>query len=158
MSRKSQIKKSNPRVILADSITHVIHPRDSGSVVICGSHGGYSAAVLALKGVIKGVIFNDAGGGKAGAGVAGLEILNQHGVPAAAVDTYSARIGVAGETNKGIVSYANDLALDAGVQIGCIAEIAAQAMAHADTLMMKPFDRDMSVEEKLEVVFIHPSG
>ena len=107
----------------------MLHPRDSGKVVICGSHGGYSAAVLALQGNITGAIFNDAGGGKEGAGVAGLDILNHYGVPAAAVDAFTAKIGIASETAKGIVSHANPLAQSAGVRIGSRADYAAQIAA-----------------------------
>lgn len=156
--RSRQIHRPNQDILLADSITHVVHPRDSGKVVICGSHGGYSAAVLALQRHIKGVIFNDAGGGKERAGVAGLEILNRYGVPAAAVDAFTARIGIAYETKKGTVSYANDLAQSAGVRIGSIAENAAQVMADADTLSMQSIDGNMEVEEELTVVYTHPAG
>ncbi len=155
---KKEFKKINLEIILADSITHVVHPRDSGKVVICGSHGGYSAAILALQRHIKGVIFNDAGGGKERAGVAGLDILNQYGVPAAAVDAFTARIGIACETEKGIVSYANALARSVGVQIGSVAETAAQVMASADTPSMQSVDGNMEVEEILTVVYTHPAG
>ena len=158
IKRNRQIQRPNQEIILADSITHVVHPRDSGKVVICGSHGGYSAAVLALQRLIKGVIFNDAGGGKEKAGIAGLGILNQHGVPAAAVDACTARIGIAEETKNGIVTYANALAQSAGVRIGSIAEDAAQIMASADTPSMRSFDGNMKVEEKMTVVYTHPAG
>ena len=155
---KKEFKKINQEIILADSITHVVHPRDSGKVVICGSHGGYSAAVLALQGNIQGVIFNDAGGGKERAGVAGLDILNQYGVPAAAVDAFTARIGIACETEKGIVSYANALAQNAGVRIGTIAENAAQMMAGAAAPPMRSIDGNMEIEEKITIVFTHQTG
>ena len=155
---KKELEKIKQEILLADSITHVVHPSDSGKVVICGSHGGYSAAILTLQRHIKGVIFNDAGGGKERAGVAGLDILNQYGVPAAAVDAFTARIGIAGETEKGIVSYANTLAQSAGVRIGSIAENAAQVMADADTLSMQSIDGNMEVEEELTVVYTHPAG
>ena len=155
---KEGFKNINQEIILADSITHVVHPRDSGKVVICGSHGGYSAAVLALQRHIKGVIFNDAGGGKERAGVAGLDILNQYGVPAAAVDAFTARIGIACETEKGIVSYANALAQNAGVRIGTIAENAAQMMAGAAAPPMRSIDGNMEIEEKITIVFTHQTG
>ena len=155
---KRKFKKINQEILLADSITHVVHPRDSGKVVICGSHGGYSAAILALHRHIKGVIFNDAGGGKERAGVSGLDILNQYGVPAAAVDAFTARIGIACETEKGIVSYANTLARSVGVQIGSVAETAAQVMASAGTPSMQSVDGNMEVEEILTVVYTHPAG
>ena len=155
---KEGFKNINQEIILADSITHVVHPRDSGKVVICGSHGGYSAAVLALERHIKGVIFNDAGGGKERAGVAGLDILNQYGVPAAAVDAFTARIGIACETEKGIVSYANALAQNAGVRIGTIAENAAQMMAGAAAPPMRSIDGNMEIEEKITIVFTHQTG
>ncbi len=157
--RSRQIHRPNKEILLADSITHVVHPRDSGKVVICGSHGGYSAAVLALRGNIKGVIFNDAGGGKERAGVAGLDILNQYGIPAAAVDAFTAKIGVADETEKGIVSYANALARSMGVQVGSVAETAAQMMAGVTIQPMRSIDgRDLEIEEKVTVVYTHPAG
>ena len=128
-------------------------------MIICGSHGGYSAAVLALQGNIKGVIFNDAGGGKERAGVDGLDILNRYGVPAVAVDAFTARIGIACETAKGIVSYANALAQNVGVRIGNVAEIAAQVMASATVSPMRSIDgRNLEIEEKVTVVYAHPTG
>lgn len=127
-------------------------------MVICGSHGGYSAAVLALKGNIKGVIFNDAGGGKEKAGVAGLDILNRYNVPAAAVDAFTARIGIASETEIGIVSYANALAQNTGVRIGSIADNAAQMMARVAAPSMRTIDGNLEIEEKITIVHTHPTG
>ena len=155
---KKEFKKINQEILLADSITHVVRPRDSGKVVICGSHGGYSAAILALQKNITGVIFNAAGGGKGRAGVAGLDILNQYGVPAAAVDAFTARIGIASETEKGIVSYANTLARSVGVQVGSVAETTAQVMAGAAVPLMRSIDENLEVEEKVTVVYTHPAG
>ena len=126
-------------------------------MVISGSHGGHSAAVFALQGYVKGAIFNDAGGGKEKAGVAGLEILNKYGVAAAAVDAFTARIGSACETKKGIVSYANAVAQNAGVRIGSIAETAAQLMAKATPPRLS-IDDNPEMEEKITVVYTHPAG
>ena len=158
MKKRSQISGSIEEIILADSITHVVYPRDTGSVVICGSHGGYSAAVLTLQRRIKGVIFNDAGGGKDHAGVAGLDILDQYGVMAAAVDAFSAKIGIASETKKGIVSFANELAQSAGVRIGSIGETAAQVMATAPAPSVRSMDENLEAEEKTTIVTTHPAG
>jgi len=135
-----------------------MYPRDAGRVVVCGSHGGYSAAVLTLQRRAKGVIFNDAGGGKENAGVAGLAILNDHGVMAAAVDTFTARIGIAEETNKGIVSFANTLAQRAGVRIGSVAESAARLMTKASVPLENASDVDLEFEETETIVHTHPGG
>ena len=127
-------------------------------MVICGSHGGYSAAVLALQRHIKGIIFNDAGGGKKNAGIFGLDILDRHGVMAAAVDAFTARIGIASETEKGTLSYVNALARKVGIRVGSIAEDAAQVMAGAPALPRRSVEGKLSAEEKITVVYTHPAG
>ena len=61
-----------------------------------GSHGGVSAARFALDVRAALYVFNDAGGGKEQAGVAGLDLLEAASIAAICVSHDSARIGEAG--------------------------------------------------------------
>ncbi|MBI3890309.1 MAG: hypothetical protein HY303_02115 [Candidatus Wallbacteria bacterium] len=75
-----------------DSIAY-LDTSHAGAIVCCGSHGGTSAAQFAARFPVGAVVFNDAGFGKEAAGIRGLDLLAAKGVPAAAVDNTSARIG-----------------------------------------------------------------
>lgn len=104
-------------VLLVDSITEAIGRGDR--VVVSGSHGGLSAGRFALESGARVVVFNDAGIGRDRAGVAALDLLQAHGVAAAAVSHDSARIGEARSTfEDGIVSCANDAATALGAAPG----------------------------------------
>jgi len=106
------------RFVLAHSITAVAEP-ERGRVVVCGSHGGSYSAAYALSLGVPSVVFNDAGGGLDGAGIAGLDLLQAHGVPAFAVSHRSARIGDARDTwERGQVSACNAAASRLGIQRG----------------------------------------
>jgi hypothetical protein len=101
-----------------DSITEAVGG-EPGLVLFSGSHGGTSAARFALECRPRLVLFNDAGGGRDDAGVAGLELLQRAGIAAAAVAHASARIGEARSTYlDGCVSRANALAGALGAMPG----------------------------------------
>ena len=103
---------------LIDSISAVTHEM-RGEIVITGSHGGSSAARLALAHPPGLVVFNDAGVGRDDAGIRGLEILQSAGVAACTVSHSSARIGEAGSTlQNGTISRANSLAMARGIVAG----------------------------------------
>ena len=68
-------------VRLLDSITEAVGTAAS-CVVVSGSHGGLSAGRFALQAQTFLAIFNDAGVGKDGAGVAALSLLAQAGMAA----------------------------------------------------------------------------
>ena len=98
------------RVLLMDSITR-LRPEHLGAVVVSGSHGGVSAAGFAMACPLALVVFNGAGVGKDGAGIAGLAMLQAHGTAAATVAHTSARIGEAADTwASGVVSHLNEAA------------------------------------------------
>ncbi len=104
--------------VLLDSAAE-IRPKHAGRVVVTGSHGGASAARFALVARLAGVVFNDAGVGKDGAGVSGLALMQQAGVPALAASHDSARIGDAADMlANGVVSHANAAAAALGVAPG----------------------------------------
>ncbi|HRH89284.1 MAG TPA: hypothetical protein PLO41_20755 [Rubrivivax sp.] len=106
------------RVLLVDSITEAVG-QGAGCVVVSGSHGGLSAARFALQAAVRLAVFNDAGGGKDGAGVAGLPWLQRHGIAALAVAHDSARIGEAASTwRDGIISRVNEAAAALGARPG----------------------------------------
>ena len=81
-----------PGVIAADTITK-LPPEAEGAVVVSGSHGGRYPGYLAAKGRVRAAIFNDAGGGKDGAGLGSLAYLDALSIAAATVAHDSARIG-----------------------------------------------------------------
>ncbi len=108
------------RVVVIDSIAKVT-PMAQGCYVVCGSHGALSAARFVVEVKPALVVFNDAGGGKDDAGIAGLDLLQQCGIPAAAVAHTSARIGDGADTwAGGVVSRANPLAEALGLKPGAV--------------------------------------
>lgn len=127
---------------LLDSITDASGAH-AGGVAVSGSHGGlYPAAVASARG-LKAAIFNDAGVGLDEAGVAGVMALGRIGVPAAAVDCMSARIGDAAETSRGVISMINTAAMAYRVTFGMDAAEAARRFLAAD----EPEDRLPAPEE-----------
>ena len=117
--RKTEVARGPGGTILVmDSIT-LVTPADAGAVVVSGSHGGESSAEFALEVPLALVVFNDAGVGKDGAGIAALARLQQRGVAACTVAHTSARIGDAQDAwDSGIVSHANAAARSLGLQPG----------------------------------------
>ena len=100
-----------------DSITE-LQPADAGCIALSGSHGGLSSAryALAVRPLLS--VFNDAGIGLDDAGIAGLALLQTHGLAACTVSHRSARIGQAASTlGDGVVSCANDAALALGIKL-----------------------------------------
>jgi hypothetical protein len=103
---------------IVDSITE-LGPQDAGCVAVSGSHGGVSAARFALAARPLLSVFNDAGVGKDGAGIAGLAVLQAQQLAACAVAHTSARIGDARSTrDDGIISHCNPLAAALGLAPG----------------------------------------
>jgi len=117
-------------LFVVDSIA-AAEPAMADAVVVCGSHGGVSAAryVLALPRRPHAVFFNDAGIGKDRAGVAALALLDQAGVIAAAYSSQSARIGEAVDgLDHGVISVVNGRAAAAGVRAGMHVAAAAERL------------------------------
>lgn len=113
----------------ADTIT-VLPDGAAGTVIVSGSHGGRYAAALAAKARPRAVILNDAGVGKDGAGIAGLDLLQALGIPAATVDAHSCRIGDAADMlTRGRISHRNALAAALEVAPGQRCHTAARALA-----------------------------
>ena len=103
------------KTVLMDSISYVTD-ESRGNIIISGSHGGTSSARYAIAYGVGAVFFNDAGTGKNGAGIKGLDQLQQAGIIAAAASHETAEIGNAADTYRsGIVSHRNRLAEQAGI-------------------------------------------
>src|SRR6202050_2389250 len=65
----------------------------AGHVLVSGSYGGEYNAFHAGKRGIRGVVLNDAGVGRDGAGIRGLAYLDRVGLPGAAADANTCHIG-----------------------------------------------------------------
>jgi hypothetical protein len=123
-----RLRAPEPEPILVDSIAEA-NPAMADRVVVCGSHGGRSAAhyVLALRTRPRAVFFNDAGIGKDEAGIVALAMLEAAGVIAAVYDHDSARIGDATDGwANGRISRSNPSAAAAGVTAGMAVSEAAR--------------------------------
>lgn len=127
------------QILVLNSITHAAAGA-VGQVVVAASHGGMIAGAIAAAKLVRSVIFNDAGGGKEGAGMASLGPLEQMGMAAATVARRSARMGDGPHTHQhGLVSHANALALQCGVHIGMPCAQAAERLRQAPMPTGAPF-------------------
>ena len=125
-------------ILTADSITR-IGAEAKGGVVVNGSHGGIYAAYLAAKLGVAAAIFNDAGGGRDGAGIAGLDYLAELGIPAAAVGHMTARIGDGADMiARGVITHANAPAAALGCRAGLACREAAEALQSVTPAMREP--------------------
>ena len=105
-------------MLLVDSITEAVS-HGAGCVVVSGSHGGISAGHFALQARPLLSVFNDAGVGKGGAGIAALALLQAANLAACTVGHDSARIGDANSTlDEGVISFANAAAVALGARPG----------------------------------------
>jgi hypothetical protein len=125
------LKPVAPGVIAADTITK-LPPEAEGAVVVSGSHGGRYPGYLAAKGRVRAAIFNDAGGGKDGAGLGSLAYLDGLGIAAATVAHDSARIGDTDDMiARGRISAMNEAAQGVGLIVGMACLEAAVLLASA---------------------------
>jgi len=131
---------SPPRapILTADSITR-IGDEAKGAVVVNGSHGGLYAAYLAAKLGVAAAIFNDAGVGRDGAGIAGLDYLAALGIPAATVGHMTARIGDGADMiARGVITHANHPASALGCHAGLACREAAMALQSVTPARREP--------------------
>lgn len=117
--------------VVLDSVTH-LEAKHRGAVAYCASHGGsYAAYYAAAKGVAA-VILSDAGIGRERAGIAGLDLLEKIGVPAAAISHCSARIGYGGDgVARGVLSTVNGPAAALGLNVGMTCRAALERLVAA---------------------------
>ena len=101
-----------------------------GNVLVSGSYGGEYNAFHAAKRPLRGVILNDAGVGKDGAGISGLAYLDRIGLPAATADARTCHIGDGDDMlAHGVISHVNAAAARLGCAAGQSVRACAEAMA-----------------------------
>lgn len=110
---RSRIRNSGHRDVWALDSVSLVRAEDRRSIVVTGSHGallgGKPDHVLDVD--VFAALFNDAGGGKDGAGYARLAALDPRGIAAATVSSQSARIGDGLSTyDTGVLSHLNETA------------------------------------------------
>lgn len=119
-------------LLVLDSVTRM-DERHRGKVLVAGSHGGVYAAYLAALGQLRGVILNDAGGGKEDAGIGGLSYLDDAGIAAATVSHRSSRIGDGADMlARGLISHVNRLGAAAGCRPGMDCADCARLLTKAE--------------------------
>lgn len=116
---------------VVDSITE-LSAADAGCLAVSGSHGGLSSARYAVAARPLLSVFNDAGGGRDGAGLAALAVLQAQGLAACTVSHASARIGEARSTlDDGVVSHNNARAAALGIRTGQSVQAIIQILMQA---------------------------
>jgi uncharacterized protein YunC (DUF1805 family) len=120
---------SGRKVICTDSIAFGL-PEDVDNVLVTAGHTGRSAVPYLLKVAPYGFICSDGGGGRDGSGRTGLDLVEAHGLAGATVDARRAAMGDGlSSYHDGIVTGANALAREAGVEVGMTAPEAARLLA-----------------------------
>lgn len=121
-------QSAKSRIIIADSATSLTG-ENKNDVVVDGSHCGLNVGQMMIAAGVRSMIGNDAGKGLEDAGIASLKLLEEHGIPAAAVSSMSAEIGVGKSTYAdGEISIMNEAAGKLGITIGMTAREAADRM------------------------------
>jgi hypothetical protein len=120
MQKTQIVEMGQGRIVLMDSISYIGDKTSRRDIIVCASHGGFSAAEYVLRKPAPGaVIFNDAGLGKDNAGIEALAMLEKKGIAAATVSHNSARIGDSKDTyENGIISHLNATAASLNIAVG----------------------------------------
>ncbi|GLZ14322.1 hypothetical protein Acsp04_45570 [Actinomadura sp. NBRC 104425] len=105
-------------VVLLDSMSQAGED-DRGRVVVAASNGGKESGRIAVLVGCACAVFNDAGVGKDGAGIAGLALMDRAGLPGVAASHLSAAISDGPDLwHSGVISHVNEAARAAGFQAG----------------------------------------
>jgi hypothetical protein len=111
---RTRIATTGHRPIWALDSVALVQPGDERAIVVTGSHGALLGGrdpdgVLEVD--VFAALFNDAGGGKEGAGYARLAALDRRAIAAATVSCHTARIGDGRSTYEtGVLSHVNEVA------------------------------------------------
>ncbi|MCY7307617.1 MAG: hypothetical protein LH632_16040 [Rhodoferax sp.] len=120
------------QVVVTDSIVFGTEA-DQRNVLVTAGHTGRSGARHIIKVRPFGFVCSDGGRGRNDSGMAGLEITNAEGIAGATVDASRARMGDGMSTYEdGVISAANELALECGVRFGMPAREAAVLLLDRD--------------------------
>ena len=134
--RREAVATSNTgrEIVVTDSIVFAL-PEDSNNVLVTAGHTGRSGAKFLLEVSPHGFICSDGGMSKNEAGIAGLEITDQHGLAGACCDAWSAPVGDAFKAySEGKISACNQTARERGVTVGMtVREAALKLLAEVET-------------------------
>jgi hypothetical protein len=120
------------RIVVLDSLAHCDARVTARDVVVAGSFAGALALGFALERGVRGLVAHAAGIGRDAAGISGLPLADGLGVPAAAVETTSARLGDGWSVwRDGVIAHVNARATALGVDTRQPAAAAARAMLGA---------------------------
>ena len=109
--------------------TTAIKEKVPNDVICSGANSSRVSSDGVLRMGAKGSIANDAGISRNNTAVEGVALLEEKGVPSAAVSTMSARLGEGLSTwNDGVISVVNAPAAKLGVKVGMTAKEAARLM------------------------------
>jgi len=116
-----RIANTGHRAVWAIDSMSLAREEDRRAIVVTGSHGallgGRPDHILAMD--VFAAFFNDAGGGRDGAGYTRLPVLDERGIAAATVSCHTARIGDGRSTyDTGVLSRVNEVARHLGLQEG----------------------------------------
>jgi hypothetical protein len=114
------LREGDPPVLGMDSNSLIV-PEDAGKILVIGSHGALLAGnpASAINVQARAAAYSDAGIGIDEVGITRLPVLDARGIPCAAVDCMSARIGDArSQWATGVVSRVNRIAAAAGAAPG----------------------------------------
>ena len=119
------------RIVVADSLTFFEQGDWRADVVLGASFAGVPTGTVPLRRRARGWLAHEAGPGLDRAGVGGLPLAEDMGVPAAAIATMTARLGDGRSLLSGQVGAANEVARTLGVITGESALTAARKMLQA---------------------------
>jgi hypothetical protein len=115
--------------LVSESLVPINAPHD---VLVHAAYAAGAPSIGLLNRGLRGFIAVDAGIGRDDAGIGGLKLADQHGVPAAAVSVYSCRMCEGRSVwSDGVISRANQAAWRLGVQPGQGTATAAAIMLRA---------------------------
>jgi hypothetical protein len=123
---------TNPANILTVASCSAVRACHRCQVVVSGSYGGRYNAFNAAKWGVRAVVMNDAGIGKDGAGIRGLDFLDQINMAAAVADAQTCHIGDGDHMLvNGVISHVNRAAAALGCSPGQGVRACAELMRSA---------------------------
>lgn len=122
------VEMGHGRVLIMDSISYMGDETSQSDVIVCASHGGFSAGEYVLRyPAPMAVIYNDAGLGNAG--IVALSMIEEKGIAAATVSHNSARIGDSRDTyENGVISHVNNIAASLKISVGMTVKDVCEAL------------------------------
>lgn len=124
---------SGRQVVVTDSIIFARPEDRDRNVLVTAGHTGTSGASFLLEFRPWGFICSDGGGAKNDSGIAGLAIVEEHGLAGASVSGQTAALGDAYSSYEdGVIAACNEPARRRGVRVGMPAREAAHLLLQDD--------------------------